>query len=64
MARLHVFLQNLKWYFRCTFKFVHVDCGCPVANDALVLIVFYPSMVEAFADIKIHNPSDKQLRGN
>lgn len=54
MVHLHVFLQSLKWYFRYTFKFVHADCGCPENNDALFLNVFYPTMVKAFADIKIH----------
>lgn len=64
MAHLHTFLQNLKWYFRCTFKFVRADRGCTVDNDALLLNVFHPSMVKALADIKIHSTSDKQFIGN
>ena len=64
MAHLHVFLENLKWYFRCTLKFVQVDCRCTVANDALLFNVFHPSMVKAFADTKIHNTSDREFIGN
>lgn len=63
MAHLHDFLENLKWHFRCTFKFVCLDCGCTIDDDALLLNVFHPSIVKDFKDIKIHNTSDKQFIG-
>lgn len=54
MTHLHMFLQNLKWYFRFVLKFVCAYCGCTVDNDALLLSVFHPSMVKVLTDIKIH----------
>lgn len=54
MVHLHIFLQNLKWYFRYTFQFMCADSGCTVDNDALLLNVFHSVMVKAFTDIKIH----------